>query len=436
MCFQGTAYRERHHNEARHITQLQKQCVLGLDEINQIRQIVASLTDDVNPQISFSRFLSIMKAIGVGGGAAEVDFFGRLYKVFDADGNGSVEFDELVDGLSILAAGTAKEKLQMYYTMFSINANVQVNSDEEEADEVEAEKTQREGLRRYQVQRMMLTLVQHLGGGAGGDDGFSNEDLKRIFSHADADGDGDIDFEELYEYVARHPALTDFITRSSIVFNSGLREEQEAAAEAEGRPGSGTFREALMVAEDEEDHLGASASGDEPMVEPLANQSSASWGVGGSIREPSGRSSAGRSGRQTMDTRHTASSRRASGALMNDEFNRSRSASPTLWEQRKATRQPAQSNKRLSGVRASYRSQGVTGFLAMGAKGLLSNVNFDETAERAAVEQRADDLRERIVSGSHSTSLSEGVSLNQSRIAAPSGGSYAMHAGSFSSGAR
>ena len=41
-----------------------------------------------------------MKAIGVGGGAAEVDFFGRLYKVFDADHNGSVEFDELVEGLS------------------------------------------------------------------------------------------------------------------------------------------------------------------------------------------------------------------------------------------------------------------------------------------------------------------------------------------------
>ena len=72
----------------------------------------------------------------------------------------------------------------------------------------------------------------------------------------------------------------------------------------------------------------------------------------------------------------------------------------------------------------------------MGAKGLLSNVNFDETAERAAVEQRAEDSRERIVRGSHSTSMSGGVSLNQSRIAAPLGGSYAEHAGSFSSGAR
>ena len=409
---QGTAYRDRHHNEARHITQLRKQCVLGLDEINQIRQIVASLTDDVNPQISFSRFLSIMKAIGVGGGAAEVDFFGRLYKVFDVNENGSVEFDELMDGLSILAAGNAKEKLQMYllrgiciqvhnkshnlplilglnypyifpcrryYTIFSISANVSNGSDDQEDESLtkEAETTQREGLRKYQVQRMILTLVQHLGGGGGGD-GLSNDDLKRIFAHADADGDGDIDFEELYEYTARHPALTQFIAKSSIVFNSGLREdpkqEQSAGdidAERHGRPGSTTFHAALVAAEDEEDQKGAEdICGDVPPLalgnQSVGNQTSASWGVDGSIREPSGRSSSSSSSssssgggpRLTMDKRHTISTRRASGALMNDDFNRSRSlASPTLWEQRKVARQPAQQNKRLSGVRASCRSQ-------------------------------------------------------------------------------
>ena len=132
-----------------------------------------------------------------------------------------------------------------------------------------------------------------------------------------------------------------------------------------------------------------------------------------------------------------------SGALRNEDANissRSGSASPTLWEQRKAARTPQHSAKLQTGVRASYRSQGVTGFLAMGARGMLSNVQFDESAERDAVEQRAADSRARIVAGSHSTSRLDASadrrSLNQSRTAAPLSGSYEMHNSSFSSGAR
>jgi Ca2+-binding EF-hand superfamily protein len=429
---QGTSYRVRHHNEARHITQLQKQCVLGLDEINQIKQIVSSLTDDANPQISFSRFLSIMKAIGVGGGAAEVDFFGRLYKVFDADHNGSVEFDELVDGLSVLAAGSAKDKLRMYYKMFSIVAATADAEGDAESDK-EAEVIQREGLRRYQVQRMMLTLVQHLGGG--GEDGFSNEDLKRMFTHADTDGDGDIDFDELYDFVARHPALIDFIAKSSIVFNSGLREEQEQAREE-----ATTFHDELLKAEDESDddehaELPEQADASAWSATPSANGAEVSMSPSEFMRSRSEPD-------LSMDARHTFSSRRKHGALSNAAANRSRYASlgdATLWEQRKAARQP-QPAKLQTGVRASYRSQGVTGFLAMGARGMLSNMDFDESAERAAVDQKASESRAQIVAGSHSTSQMLGGadqrSLNQSRIAAPESGSYEMHNRSFSSGAR
>lgn len=430
---QGTSYRVRHHNEARHITQLQKQCVLGLDEINQIKQIVSSLTDDANPQISFSRFLSIMKAIGVGGGAAETEFFGRLYKVFDADKNGSVEFDELVEGLSVLAAGSAKEKLHMYYKMFSISANMQrINSGD--SDE-ETEVVQREGLRRYQVQRMMLTLVQHLGGGTEGT--FSNDDLTRIFTHADADADGDIDFDELYDFVARHPALIEFIGSTSFVFNSGLREEQEEAREeaalADGSSGQpSNFREALVKAEDESSSEEEGGAGGGWVTE------------GGNSLAPSEFMHTRSEPDLSMDTRHTFSSRRKHGALTNAEANRSNSRASleasTLWEQRRSVRQPPDTAKQQSGVRASYRSQGVTGFLAMGARGMLSNVDFDESAERAAVDRRASDSRARIVAGSHSTAGAvsglDHRSLNQSRIAAPASGSYELHSRSFSSAAR
>ena len=385
---QGTAYRTRQFNETQHITQLQRQCVLGMDEINDIRQIVASLTDEPNPPITFARFLSIMKAIGVGGGAAEVEFFGRLYKVFDADGNGSVEFDELVDGLSTLAGGSARDKLHMYYTMFAISSSLQeVGSDDEEAEATQAEGG---GLRRYQVQRMMLTLVQHLGGG-GPDAEFSNDDLKRIFSKADMDGDGDIDFEELYDYVAKHPKLLTFITQSSIVFNSGPEEEQEETEDA--------FKEALLGDETAEPgEAGVEAEAEAAPEGAEAGEGGEGEGgltaeevfVDGSAWSDTG-FGAGYSHRQhtASSTRRQSSGMRATALLGTPESR----AETSLWDQRKASRSEPSLAKLQTGVRASYRAQGVTGFLGMGAKGFVSRPGFDETAERTEAEQRAERSR-------------------------------------------
>jgi Ca2+-binding EF-hand superfamily protein len=61
---------------------------------------------------------------------SEVEFFMRLYKVFDADGNGKVEFEELVEGLGILAAGSARAKLKLYYDMFSQTSEQLVHAED------------------------------------------------------------------------------------------------------------------------------------------------------------------------------------------------------------------------------------------------------------------------------------------------------------------
>ena len=107
-------------NESRQLTMLQRQMTLGAEEIARIRRIFVSLTDSADPSITFGRFLAVLKAIGISGeGEAELDFFAKLYKVFDSDGNGKVEFTELIDGLHLLSEGSAKEKLQMYFNMFA-----------------------------------------------------------------------------------------------------------------------------------------------------------------------------------------------------------------------------------------------------------------------------------------------------------------------------
>ena len=93
---------------------------------------------------------------------------------------------------------------------------------------------------------------------------------------------------------------------------------------------------------------------------------------------------------------HTASStrRQSSGmratALLGTPESR---AETSLWDQRKASRSEPSLAKLQTGVRASYRAQGVTGFLGMGAKGFVSRPGFDETAERTEAEQRAERSR-------------------------------------------
>ena len=59
-----------------------------------------------------------MQDIGIGGHESEVEFFQRLYRVFDTDRNGQVDFEELHTGLSSLLAGSARVKLQMFFDMF------------------------------------------------------------------------------------------------------------------------------------------------------------------------------------------------------------------------------------------------------------------------------------------------------------------------------
>ena len=96
-----------------------KGCALSGNEMEKIRKVFVSLAQkDDNPVVSFSRFLTVMQGVGIGSTEADLDFFKRLYKVFDIDGDRAVDFGELCDGLSMLLTGTVKEKMRLYYQMY------------------------------------------------------------------------------------------------------------------------------------------------------------------------------------------------------------------------------------------------------------------------------------------------------------------------------
>eukprot|EP01047_Picozoa_sp_COSAG01_P023490 COSAG01_NODE_1423_length_10356_cov_30.529590_2_plen_77_part_00 len=42
----------------------------------------------------------------------------KLYRAFDADRNGSVDFEELCAGLTSMLAGSTRQKLRLFFDMF------------------------------------------------------------------------------------------------------------------------------------------------------------------------------------------------------------------------------------------------------------------------------------------------------------------------------
>ena len=120
VVYQGqpSKLKERSRNQARQMARLQQGCVLTETECEKLRENFVATSKGKNPTISFARFLQVMQDIGIGGHESEVEFFQRLYRVFDTDRNGQVDFEELHTGLSSLLAGSARVKLQMFFDMF------------------------------------------------------------------------------------------------------------------------------------------------------------------------------------------------------------------------------------------------------------------------------------------------------------------------------
>ena len=128
---QGREWQRRHGTGMRQVAQLQRSCTLPLEHVEKIKQEFLSggtaAKAEPNPNISFVRFRRLLYAVGVGShqlssSEAETDLFQRLFRVFDRDGNKQVDFSELCEGLSVLLSGSAREKLNMFYDMYTLEA--------------------------------------------------------------------------------------------------------------------------------------------------------------------------------------------------------------------------------------------------------------------------------------------------------------------------
>ena len=153
-----------------------------------------------------------MKSIGLGGSDSEVEFFQRLYRVFDTDRNGQVDFEELYTGLSSLLAGSARVKLQMFFDMFF------------------TEERQTAGLSKFNVYKLFMAMLRFFGSPSElGEAGSSTKTRERscewtqVFRTIDLNHDGVVSFDELYLHVLAHPELCSFLDSAVLRFGAEIQ---------------------------------------------------------------------------------------------------------------------------------------------------------------------------------------------------------------------
>ncbi len=230
---QHTKYRERTTRLLGQVTQLNRQIDLKSSQLERIkRQFVALSTgaksNSEKPVISFNRFVEVMKAVGCGDQPAQADFLKRFYKIMDRDGDKTLDFGELLDGLAILIEGTARQKLQLFYVMYAYHDSNEVGK--HYADEAEMEELEK-GLSKFNIYRVLMAVLQHFCGGTEADSSQNSQaeglsqvsamsqesregtfeqrqaDFSSFHNSLDKDGNGRITFDELWSRFSVEPSL-------------------------------------------------------------------------------------------------------------------------------------------------------------------------------------------------------------------------------------
>ena len=167
--------------------------------------------------------MQVMKSIGLGGRESEVEFFQRLYRVFDTDRNGLVDFEELYTGLSSLLAGSARAKLQMFFDMFF------------------TEERQTAGLSKFNVYKLFMAMLQFFGSPSELVNADSSPKTRerscewtQVFRTIDVNHDGVVSFEELYLHVLAHPELCSFLDSAVLRFGAEIQYSPSGEADIAG----------------------------------------------------------------------------------------------------------------------------------------------------------------------------------------------------------
>jgi Ca2+-binding EF-hand superfamily protein len=76
-------------------------------------------------EAAFTRALSLLGQVAGKSRTESTDkFVSTLFELFDTDGNGFVDFEELASGVSVFCAGTTEEKVRAAFALYGMYADI------------------------------------------------------------------------------------------------------------------------------------------------------------------------------------------------------------------------------------------------------------------------------------------------------------------------
>ncbi|XP_050396524.2 NADPH oxidase 5 [Patella vulgata] len=117
-------------------------------------------------------------------------FAERFFQLFDQDDSGTIELQELLDGLRMLTGADAARKLEFLFDVYDVDGNGSID--------------------KYELLTVLQSSVHESSLSV------SDTDLELLtdvlFESADSDGSGSISFDELKEELEKHPGLLENLT--------------------------------------------------------------------------------------------------------------------------------------------------------------------------------------------------------------------------------
>ena len=127
-----------------------------------------------NGRLTPDKFIDLYKQFVLRGNAEQ--YCEHVFRTFDTDQNGFIDFEEFLLAMYVTSAGSAEEKLTWAFRMYDVDGNGVIDQDE--------------------MTKIVQAIYDMLGAGATKPTDSAEERAKNIFSRMDENGDGHLTEEE------------------------------------------------------------------------------------------------------------------------------------------------------------------------------------------------------------------------------------------------
>lgn len=98
-------------------------------ELKELKSIFKKVDKDKSGELDEQEFREMLKQSGIVKGTSENEY-DSLFKAFDADGNGTISFEEVATSLSVLSKGSPEEKLSYLFDVYDADQSNTLEKDE------------------------------------------------------------------------------------------------------------------------------------------------------------------------------------------------------------------------------------------------------------------------------------------------------------------